>query len=359
MAAKKKIRAGVIGLGVGQFHVQGYTMHPDAEVTAVCDLKKDLADRTAAQYGIPNVYLDYKEMLRSGAIDAVSVCVPNDLHRVMAIDSLQAGLNVLCEKPMTTSAREGKRMFDAAQASDKVFMMQFNNRYRPDSQFLKQAIAEGELGDIYFARCGWIRRNGIPGWGSWFTDVERAGGGPLIDLAVHMLDLTIYLMGNPEPVTCLASTYSAFGHKMEGLGPWGTPDLKGKFTVEDMAVGMIKFDGGQTIWVEASWASRIKEEYVFSTLCGTKAGANLETSFGPGGGDRLEMFTQERGVPVDRHVLVEPDPAMGRTNAVQHFCDCIVTGKKPISPAEDGYRLMRVLDAMYKSAKTGKAVNIA
>jgi len=302
-------------------------------------------------------------MLKLEGLNAVSVCVPNALHRPVVVDCLNAGVHVLCEKPLSVNAAEGQKMTDAAKANGKVLMMQFNNRYRPEAQLLKSYIEAGELGDLYFARCGWIRRNGIPGWGGWFTTQKMAGGGPLIDLAVHMLDLTMWLMGNPEPVTCMAATYRMFGHKMECLGPWGTPNKKGKYDVEDMAVGMIRFAGGQTILLEASWASRIKREWVYATLCGSKAGASLERVFGFDGVDdssidTLELFTQEHGVPVNRELIVEPDPAMGRTNAVAHFCDCLTRGKAPVSPGTDGLRIMRILDAMYQSAKSGKAVNI-
>jgi predicted dehydrogenase len=361
--AVKKVRAGVIGAGIGKFHIQGYQLHPEAEVVALCDVNEVVGRKVAADFGVPQVYTDYQGMLKNAGINAVSVCVPNFLHRPVAVDCLQAGMHVLCEKPLSVNAREGQKIVEAAAAAKRTLMMQFNNRYRPEARLLKSYIDAGELGEIYFARCGWIRRNGIPGWGGWFTRRETAGGGPLIDLAVHMLDLTMYLMGNPEPVTCMASTYSVFGPKMEALGPWGTPNKAGGFDVEDMAVGMIKFAGGQTISLEASWASRIKRESVYSTLCGTKAGASLERVFGFDGVDdssidTLEVYTQEHGVPVNRQLIVEPDPAMGRTNAVRHFVDCLISGKQPISPGSDGQRIMRILDAMYESAKKGKAVDI-
>jgi len=365
MAGKvRKVRAAVIGAGIGRFHIRGYQGHPDAECVALCDLNGDLANQVAADFRVPAVFTDYREMLKLDGLNAVSVCVPNALHRPVVVDCLNAGVHVLCEKPLSVNAAEGQKMVDAARANGRTLMMQFNNRYRPEAQLLKQYIDAGELGDLYFARCGWIRRNGIPGWGGWFTTRKMAGGGPLIDLAVHMLDLTMYLMGNPEPVTCMAATYGVFGRKMECLGPWGTPNPKGTFDVEDMAVGMIRFAGGQTILLEASWASRIKREWVYSTLCGTKAGASLERVFGFDGVDdssidTLEVFTQEHGVPVNRELIVEPDPAMGRVNAVRHFCDCLVKGKEPVSPGTDGLRIMRILDAMYKSAQTGRAINIA
>jgi len=360
----KLVKAAVIGAGIGKFHIEGYQEHGNAQVVALADLDKKALATTCDAYDIPGAYQDYKQMLADDTIDCVSVCVPNALHAPIVIDCLKAGKHVLCEKPLARNAREGAKMVKAAQDSGKKLMIQFNNRYRPEAALLKQYMDNGELGNVYFARCGWIRRNGIPGWGGWFTSKEMAGGGPLIDLAVHMLDLTMWLMGNPEPVTVLASTYSAFGPKMEALGPWGTPNTKGKFDVEDMAVAMIKFDGGQTISLEASWASRCKREWVYSTLMGDKAGASLERVFDFDGVDdssvdTLEVFTQEHGVPVNRELVVEPDPAMGRHNAVMHFVDCLLDSKvEMISPAGDGLRIMKLLDAAYKSAATGKAVNI-
>ncbi len=358
-----KVRAAVIGLGIGKYHIEGYQMHGDAEVVAIADLREDLLNEVAEQYGIPRATTNYKDILKMDDVDCVSVCVPNKFHAPITIDCLKAGKHVLCEKPLARNAREGARMVKAAEEAGKILMVQFNNRFRPESQLLKRYIDGGELGDIYFARCGWIRRNGIPGWGSWFTTKEIAGGGPLIDLAVHMLDLTLWFMGNPEPTVVLASTYSVFGPKMECLGPWGTPDPNGVFDVEDMAVALIKFDNGATIALEASWASRIKREWVYSTLMGTKAGASLERVFGVDGIDdtaidTLEIYTQRYGEPADEVIKFVPDPAMGRHRSVVHFVDCIIEGKQPISPGTDGLRIMKILDAAYKSAETGKAVTI-
>jgi len=360
----KKIKAAVIGAGIGKYHIEGYQASGKADVVALSDVNPVALAEVCAKFDIPGAYTDFKEMLKDDAIDCVSVCVPNALHAPLVTECLKAGKHVLCEKPLARDAKEGQKMVDAAAAAGKKFMIQFNNRYRPEAMLLKQYADAGEMGNLYFARCGWIRRNGIPGWGGWFTSKEMAGGGPLIDLAVHMLDLTMWLMGNPEPETVLASTYSVFGPKMEALGPWGTPNKKGKFDVEDMAVAMIKFKGGQTIALEASWASRCKREWVYSTLMGDKAGASLERVFGFDGDDdtaidTLELFTQEHGAPVNRDLIVEPDPAMGRHSAVKHFVDCLLDDSvEMISPATDGLRIMKILDAAYKSAETGKAVTI-
>ena len=360
----KQLKAAVIGAGIGKYHIQGYQA-AGAQVVAMCDVNLAAAKATAETFGIPQVYGDYQQMLTACDLDCVSICVPNKLHMPLAVDCLQAGKNVLCEKPLARTAAEGQKMVDAAAKAKKLLMIQFNNRYRPEATILKQYVADGTLGDIYLARAGWVRRNGIPGWGGWFTAKEMAGGGPIIDLGVHMLDLTMWLMGNPEPVSVMASAYSVFGPKMEALGPWGTPNKQGKFDVEDMGCAMIKFKGGQTIMLEAGWAARLKREHVYSTLMGTKAGASLERVFSMDGVDdssidTLELYTQENGVPVNRNLIVEPDPFMGRLNAVGHFVDCLTKkGVECISPGTDGLRIMKILDAAYKSAATGKAVNIA
>jgi len=364
MAKTSKLRVGVIGTGIGTYHLRGYQSHPRAEIVALCDVNEQALQQVGAEFCVPELFSDYRKMLARDELDAVSVCTPNYLHAPMVIAALQAGKHVLVEKPLSTDAKSGQKMIEAAQAAGKTFMIQFNNRYRPEAQVLKAVAESGELGEVYFARCGWIRRNGIPGWGSWFTQKQYAGGGPLIDLAVHMFDLTWWLMGKPEPVVCLGATYSKFGPKMEALGPWGTPDPKGKFDVEDMAVGMIKFANGATILLEASWASRIEREWVYATLCGDKAGATLERQWAVDGVDdtsidKLRLFKQEHGAPVDVDLKVQPDPWMGRLAAVRHFVDCALSGKEPISPATDGLAIMRVLDALYKSAQTGKAVSIA
>lgn len=360
----KKVKTAVIGAGIGRYHVMGYEAHPNAEVVAVCDLNPAAASALADAHGVGKVFEDYKRMFAEAEIDAVSVCVPNAFHMPVVLDCLAAGKHVLCEKPLARNAKEGQKMVDAAAKAGKLLMIQFNNRYRPEATVLKQYISDGELGDIYLARAGWVRRNGIPGWGGWFTQKETAGGGPIIDLGVHMLDLTMWLMGNPEPDVVLASAYSVFGPKMEALGPWGTPNTKGKFDVEDMGCALIKFRGGQTIILEAGWAARLKREHVYSTLMGTKAGASLERVFSIDGVDdtsvdTLELFGQENGVPVNRSLLVEPDPYMGRLNAVSHFVDCLASGAECMSSGADGLRIMKILDAVYKSAQTGKAVTIS
>jgi predicted dehydrogenase len=202
--------------------------------------------KTAEEFGVKNVFTDYREMLSMDGIDAVSVCVPNHLHSTMAIDAFEAGKHVICEKPLAITPAEGEAMVAAGKKAGKLFMTAFNNRFRGDTQLLKKMIESGELGDIYYAKTGWIRRKGIPGMGGWFTTKAKSGGGPLIDIGVHVLDLAMWLMGNPKAVTVSGSTYAQFGPKGEGLGGWGHAEENGTFDVEDLAAGFIRMDTGAT-----------------------------------------------------------------------------------------------------------------
>ena len=218
-------------------------------------------------------------MLALPELDAVSVCTPNFLHAELALASMAAGKHVLCEKPMANTLENAQQIAKAAKEVSTIFMMGMNNRFRGDTTVLKALIEAGELGDIYYAKCGWVRRAGIPGLGGWFTTKSMSGGGPLIDLGVHMLDMTMYLMGNPAPVSVSGSTYAHFGPRGLGSSNYGykpDPSTPLKYDVEDLATGLIKFDNGATLFVEASWASHIAHEKNYSILMGTEGGAQLD-----------------------------------------------------------------------------------
>ncbi len=341
----KRVHVGVIGAGIGRLHIQSYCKCPEAEVVAICDAREDRARRVASEFGIPHLYTDYRDMLALPGLDAVSVCTPNYLHAQMTIDSFEAGKHVICEKPLAITPAEGEAMVAAGKKAGKIFMTAFNNRFRGDTQTLKKFIENGELGEIYFAKTGWIRRKGIPGMGSWFTQKEKAGGGPLIDIGVHVLDLTLWLMGNPKAISVTGSTYAKFGPKGEGTGSWGTADASGIFDVEDFAAGFIRLENGATVMLEASWASHIKCDVIYTQLLGTKGGAEL---------DPLRIYTDVHGTSVD--IMPQCPNVSGHEMEIRHFIDCIINGKEPISTGEHGLEIVRILDAIYKSAETGREV---
>src|SRR5580700_6542845 len=225
----KKIKIGIIGTGgiANGAHLPGYALIPDeCEVVAICDILPSALNSTSAKYpDIKNKFKDYKKLLEMPEIDGVSVCTENCGHHQITLDALKAGKHVLCEKPIAMNAREGAEMVEAAKKSKKILQIGFNGRFSPNNQTLKRFIDAGELGDIYWARAQSLRVRGIPGWGV-FIDKEKQGGGPLIDIGVHILDLTLWLMGHPKPTFASGVTYQKFGKRDDILGFMGQWDTK-------------------------------------------------------------------------------------------------------------------------------------
>jgi predicted dehydrogenase len=343
---ERTVGVGVIGVGIGRAHLAGYRKSPRAKIVAVCDIDARRAEAAAAEFCVPHVFSDYREMLKLEGLDAVSVCLPNYLHAPVTIDCLRAGKHVLVEKPLAMNAREGERMVQAAAEAKKLLLIALNNRYRGDTGVLKRYIDEGELGRIYFGKCGWVRRGGIPR--GWFGVKEQSGGGPLIDLGVHMLDLAWYLMGKPTPRRASGVTYSEIGAK-RGPGGGGVGYGGGKFDVEDLAAALVRFEGGQAIQVEVSWATHIERERTFLDLYGTIGGATLEP--------QIRVFTDKFGSRVD---LAPAAPNLsGHEMEMVHFVECVLGRAQPISPGADGLAVQRMLDAIYRSAALGKEVAVA
>ena len=334
------IKVGIVGTGIGRLHANAFKKCPGVEIKAFCDIDLDRAKRTADEYGASYACADYNQMVHDDEIHAVTVATPNALHAPVAIAAFQAGKHVLCEKPIATNAEEGKAMVEAAKKSGKIFMMGFNNRFRGDTQVLKRRIENGDLGEIYYAKTGWLRRRGAPSVGGWFTTKAMSGGGPLIDLGVHVLDLALWLMGNPKPVYAVGSSYAVFGPKM-------AEEQSGTYDVEDLAAGMVKLENGATVFVEASWQSHVAGEGIYTQLIGTKGGAE----FGP-----LRIYTDVNGNHAD--IQLHHPNVSGHEMEIVHFVDCIRENKTPIATGEHGLHIQLILDAIYESARTGKGVEI-
>jgi predicted dehydrogenase len=347
--AKKsgRVRVGIVGVGIGSLHARGYSKLPNADIVALCDIDTARAERVAAEFGVKKIYSDYNIMLAEEKLDAVSVCTPNALHAPVAVAALEAGCHVLCEKPLSVSAAEGKKIADAARKAKTKFMIGMNNRFRGDTQTLKKYIDDGELGSIYYAKCGWTRRYGIPGMGSWFTRKAMSGGGPLIDIGVHALDLTLYLMGNPKPKAVFGTTYAKFGPFGRGMGGWGVPVKGGVYDVEDLASAQVRLADGATVVLEASWAQHCERENLYSEVYGDKGGATLEP---------FRIFTERYGQPID--ITPHFHNVGGHEAEVAHFVECIVEDKQPLATAEQALDMMKILDAIYESSVTGASVAI-
>jgi len=344
----KKLHVGVIGLGMGQGHVKGFNKHPGAEVIAIADTDPKKLDLKGDELGVPGRYTDGEEMIAKEDLDVVSIATPNKFHKSLAIAALKAGCHVLCEKPMAMNAQEAQEMLDAAKKAGKRIMINFSFRFTEQSFALKKQVDTGILGDVYFGRTVWHRRRGMPGFGGWFGQKALAGGGPLIDLGVHRLDLALWLMGYPEPVWVMGSTYNPIATKIA--------KEKGKaFDVEDLACGMIKFDNGATLIVEASWAGNTKErEHMVTQLLGTEAGL-VQKNKNETYDFEAEIYLEKEGCQFDMK-LHPPVPASAP--AMYHFVDSIINETPHIATGEEGLTVMKILDAIYKSAETGKPVKL-
>ena len=349
----EKYRVGLIGCGgiAKGAHIPSYKLESRAEIVAVCDIKKERAEfvrktffRNAA------VYEDYKELLKDESIDYVDICTPNYMHSIIAVDALNAGKHVLCEKPDAINVEEALKMKEAAERNGKKLMVIRNNRYMDTSKKVKEMADSGFFGEFYAGRCGWIRRRGIPGKGGWFTTKAQSGGGPLIDLGVHMIDLAIWFMGNPKPVAVTGNTFSKFADAEEMDSPeskFGDKVEGGTFDVEDLAIGAIRFENGAVLQIEFSWASNIKKETRFVELRGDKGGLSWN-------GGKAEVYYEKDGKQKNEKIKGNPAKLPHRVN-IGHFID-VLGGAKPVFVPEQGIDMIKILCAMYESAETGKEV---
>jgi len=344
-----KLRVGIIGLGIGRSHIRGYQSHPNAEVVAIADLDETKLKTSGDEYKVPNRYRDAQEMLAKEKLDIVSVCTPNKFHKPLALAAFAAGCHVLCEKPMAMNAAEGREMLAAAKHAGKRLMINFSFRFNPQSWSLKTQADAGTFGDIYFARSIWHRRRGMPRLGGWFGQKELSGGGPIIDLGVHRLDLALWLMGYPKPAWVLASTYNTIGARVakeKGL----------KFDVEDLGVALIKFQNGATLELEASWTAYIAEQELMETrLLGTLGGA-VHRNVAEGYKFEVELFVERNGSHYDMKLHHPPGPEV--SNQFHHFVDSVLHDKPHIATGEEGLIVMELLDAIYESAASGGPVQI-
>lgn len=345
----KTIGIGVIGCGgIAQgAHLPAYKAlaQEGVAVIAVADVRREAASTAARKFEVPYVYEDYREMLKRDDIHAVSVCTPNFLHKQPTIDALEAGKHVLVEKPLAINAAEGREMVAAARRTGRKLQMGFNNRFGAAAQALKRFVVAGEMGEIYYARSQALRRRGIPAWGV-FTQKEKQGGGPLIDIGVHILDLTLWLMGQPRPVSVTGQTYTKFGTREGVVGLMGQWDPK-TFTVEDFAVGFLRFENGATLTLETSFAANQEQREVFNCeLFGTEGGCSLSPP---------RMFLERNQTLIDASPVFLPQVATHQAE-IRAFIEAIRNDTEPVVTGEEGLLVTEILDAIYRSAEEGREV---
>lgn len=345
------LKVAVIGVGsISSVHIEGYRHNPDVELYAFCDIDAKKLEEKGKKYGVTRLYTDLDTMLAElPELDAVSVCTWNSAHAPCTIKALNAGKHVLCEKPMALNAKEAQEMIDASKKNGKKLMIGFVRRFGNDTAVTRDFINAGNLGDIYYAKATYLRRNGYPG--GWFGNKEYSGGGPLIDLGVHVIDLCRYLMGCPKPVSAYGATFDCIGMRKnlkDSVGYRSSSLVEEKFNVEDMATALVRFDNGAVLSVEASFNLHIKKNVGEIQLFGSKGGVSLDPEF--------NLYTEVNNYLAD--VTLNMPTALSFDglfqNEINYFVESLLTDRDLSSIAEDGCTLMKILDAIYESAATGK-----
>ena len=356
----KKVKVGLIGCGAiaEEKYVKALKSIPEAEMVAFCDIIPEKAEKLRSIFNVPEAktYIDYKELLKDDSIDVVHVCTPNKSHSPISVAALNAGKHVMCEKPMAINYEEAKMMYDASVKNGKLLTIGYQCRYMPAQLYLKEACENGELGEIYYAKAHALRRRGVPTWGVFLKEEEQ-GGGPLIDIGTHALDLTLWMMDNYKPKTVMGTVYKKLSDEPDCgniFGPWDPTE----FTVEDSAFGFIVMENGATVVLESSWALNTPEEAEAKcTLCGTKAGAGMI------GGLRIisdahGKFTETTPDFSDGAILYVPGGKIlsPEEKESRNFYDAILYGTELRTKPEQALVVTQILEAIYESGRTGKPV---
>ncbi len=354
----KVIKVGIIGCGgiANGKHMPSLKKVKDCEMVAFCDIIEERAVTAAKKFGTEDarVYTDYKELLKDETIDVVHVCTPNRSHSFITVDALEAGKHVMCEKPMAINTEEALKMMDAAKRTGKKLSIGYQNRFRDDALYMKQEAENGTFGDIYYAKATALRRRAVPTWGVFLNEYEQ-GGGPLIDIGTHALDLTLWTMNNYRPKYCVGTAYHKLNNDKEQGNMWGSWDPE-KFTVEDSAFGFIVMENGATIVLESAWAlNTLDVREAVTSVCGTKAGGDMQD------GIRIN------GIRCGRQYTLTPnfkaggvafnDGAASEAPADREerlWIEAVRNDTEPFTLPEQALCVTRILEGIYTSAKTGE-----
>lgn len=351
------LKIGIIGCGgiAKGKHMPALQEIADCEMVAFCDIIPERAEEAAAKFGVEGAktYTDYKELLKDPAIDVVHVCTPNRSHCFITVDALEAGKHVMCEKPMAINTAEAEKMLEAAKRTGKKLTIGYQNRFRDDSQYMKAEAEAGTFGEIYYAKATALRRRAVPTWGVFLNEYEQ-GGGPLIDIGTHALDLTLWTMNNYKPKYCVGTTFHKLAKDTDQGNMWGNWD-PAQFTVEDSAFGFVVMENGATIVLESSWAlNTLDVREAVTTVCGTKAGGDMSE------GGRIN------GIRHNRQYVLKPNFKAGgvafnagtasekpAVREARQWLDAVRNDTDPVTLPEQALCVTRILEGIYESAKTG------
>ncbi len=352
-------RIGIIGAGAIAMHghIPGFKRHSDAQVVAVCDTNSERANALATSHGIPTVYTNWREIIADPNIDAVTVALPNALHAEVSIAALNAGKHVLCEKPLAMTVAQGEEMVATAHRQGRVLAINMSNRPRGEVQYMRAKVAEGRIGTISYASGRMIRRAGIPGFGSWFTRKELSGGGALLDIGVHMLDMVLYILGNPTVSAVRGEVQSVHGPQRRGLGGWGSDRvMDGTFDVDDLASLHLRLADGGLVTIEVTWAFYGQNEERIQVV-GNQGGFDFfPTLYGT---DKpLRFYSDDNGSPIET-IPTLPSLAEPAHNAIyRRFVDTIRGTGSVVASGDDGLAILRLLEATYRSAAEKREITL-
>ena len=341
----------VIGAGaIGIDHIRSFQQHPSARVVGLAEVSPERGKEAADTYDIPTLVTDYQDLLRRKDIDVVSIALPNFLHASVGLEALKAGKHLMVDKPMATNAKDATKLINEAKKRRRRLMVGQNMRFSPEVQTARHLINQGKLGDVYHAKTCWSRRSGIPRIGSWFTQKQFAGGGCTYDIGVHALDRALFLMGEFEAAAVSGQTYSQLGPRGRGDGNWGKGEIdkKAKFDVDDLAIALIKLKSGRTVLLEASWAAHLPEHDFFtSQVFGTDAGIMLNP---------LRLIRPSRSGYITEEI--SPTTPLVNENRMVHFIDVLLGKAEPYVKPTESLAVQKILDAIYKSAASGREVRL-
>lgn len=348
-----ELKIGLIGAGsISGSHLAAYQANPKTVLWAICDINEERAREAAKKFNIPHVYTDYRKLLENPEVQAISICTWNNTHAEISIAALEAGKNVLCEKPLCINVDEALQVQDAVRRTDNLLQVGYVRRFASNISVLKKFINAGDLGEIYYAKASLIRRLGNPG--GWFADKARSGGGPLIDIGVHAIDLCWYLMGKPKVVSVSGNTYAKLGNRshIQNYAFYKAADYDASLnTVEDMANALIRFENGASLMVDVSFSLHAKENSALLNIYGEKGGAEIEPV--------LSIVTEQH------NTIINIDPQISSPgfdfedsfqNEINHFVDSCLNGAPNICPIEDGVEMIKILNAIYQSAAEGREI---
>jgi len=347
-----KLRVALIGCGgIAQTHLGAFKNIPEVEVVAGVDILQDRLKVMDEKWGVKSLYTDWKKMLKEVKPDAVSVCTPNGIHMQPVVDALNAGAHAIVEKPMAMNPGECEKMIAAADKNKKKLAVGFQYRYHPNTTYLTEARDAGAFGEVMFVKCQALRRRGIPNWGV-FGQKEKQGGGPMIDIGVHVIEMAHHVMGSPKPIAASGSTWTYMGNKASAVqSMWPNWDFK-TYTVEDLAIGQIRFENGAILQIEASFVAHIKEDVWNFQLMGEKGGASWDPAM---------IFTDKDGYMTNStpaYVGKGTDfPALFERK-LRNFTNGCLKGTPLMAPGEAGLNVQKILDGVYRSAEARKEVVI-